>query len=264
MEKYKKIEVEFHGDVGILRLNDPDKLNAFSLVMFDEIMAAFDVLERSSRALILTGAGRGFCSGAGLDGGLGPSEPDRNKRDLGLVLEQHVNPIMSRLRNFSVPWISAVRGAAAGAGASLALAADMVVASETAYFMQSFSRLGLVPDGGATHLLTRSLSRVRAMELMLLGGKLPAQRALEWGLVNRVVADDKLEYEAMALATTLANGATVALGMIRKAAWEAMDNDWVFALQNERTLQVTAGRTEDFDEGITAFLEKRTVSFKGR
>lgn len=261
---YKRIEVTIDDDVAVLRLNDSTRLNAISFEMLDEINLGLDQIAGRARALVLTGAGRSFCSGAALDGGLGEYNPDLSQRDFGAVLESHINPLMSRLRNLDIPWISAVRGAAAGAGAPLALAADMVLASDNAFFMQAFSRIGLVADAGATYLLVRAIGRVRAMELMMLGERLPAQKALEWGLVNRVVADAELDGEALALARRLAQGPGVALGLMRKAAWQAQDADWETMLQGEREWQRDVGKTEDAEEGRLAFLEKRAPLFKGR
>ena len=256
---HKLIETEIHGRVGVLRLNQPSALNAVSIAMVDEMMEALAQLEQSARALVLTGAGKAFCSGADLSEEVAVID---GAVDFGHSIETHMNPLMNRLRDLSIPWISAVRGAAAGVGCSMALAADMVVASETAYFMQAFSRIGLVPDGGSTHLLVRGASRVRAMEMVLLGDRIPAARALEWGLVNYVVADDALETEALALAGRLANGPS-SLAQTRKMMWAALDNGWDSALALERTEQRIAGRSADCAEGVAAFIEKRPAQFKG-
>jgi 2-(1,2-epoxy-1,2-dihydrophenyl)acetyl-CoA isomerase len=264
ISSYQKISVEFDGDVGILRLNDPTRLNAISMQMLEEIDVALDELTRSARALIVIGNGKAFCSGAALDGGMGEPDPDLSKRDAGLSLETHINPMMTRLRESPIPWITAVRGATAGFGVALALAGDLVIASETAYFLQAFARVGLVPDGGATHLLVRTVGRVRAMELMLLAERLPAAQALSWGLVNRVVADTELEQEALSIAARLARGPATSLRLIREAAWQAQDADWATVLQGEREWQREAGCTQDFEEGRQAFLGKRTPVFNGR
>lgn len=260
---FQQIQVEIRGVVGILCLNAPATLNALTPVMVDEISLAIDQIASQCRVMIITGAGRAFCSGASLDpmNPLSPIESDPAQRDLGLVLEQQLNPIMLKLKNLNIPWISAVRGAAAGFGASLALAADMLVASDNAYFAQIFSKIGLVPDGGASHLLSRTIGRVRTMELMLLGNRLSAEKALEWGLINRVVDDSQLEEQAFALASTLACGPSQALGMTRKAIWAAVDDDWETSLKKERELQKIAGRCQDFEEGLAAFTEKRPAAF---
>jgi 2-(1,2-epoxy-1,2-dihydrophenyl)acetyl-CoA isomerase len=258
---YGKIEAELDGPVGIIRLSEPETLNATSYQMLDEFNEAISEITAKARSLILTGAGRAFCSGAGLsdfDGGAGKVP------DYGRGLETHINPILTRLRGLHIPWVSAVRGAAAGVGCSFALAADLIVASENAYFVQAFAKVGLVPDGGATYLLPRHLSRARAMEMMLLGDKIPAAQALEWGMINRVVPDDQLESTALALARRLADGPTEALKMIRRNAWSGLESSWEMALHVERESQRIAGLTADFDEGIAAFKEKRKPQFKGR
>lgn len=255
------IEVQLAGKVGLLRLSQPARLNALTTAMVEEMSAALPELVATVKVMVMTGAGRAFCSGAALDE---PQPADRSQRDFGAILETHINPLMTQLRDLPIPWITAVRGAAAGAGASLALAGDLVVASESAYFLQAFARIGLVPDAGSTYLLTRTVGRARAMELMLLADRLPAAKALEWGLVNRVVSDEKLDEEALALASTLAEGPSVALGLIRRAVWSAGDADWTDALRTERDAQAIAGRTRDVDEGMAAFNEKRRASFTGQ
>ncbi|MET0364884.1 MAG: enoyl-CoA hydratase-related protein [Sphingobium sp.] len=256
---FKTIEIEQKGAVGVLRLNDPATLNAMSMTMAQEIGPALDRLLATSRVILLTGAGRGFCSGANLSDG---SQAEGEVPDFGLGLERYVNPLMLRLRDLPVPWISAVRGAAAGVGCSLALGADMVIASETAYFLQAFSRVGLVPDGGSSHMLVRSIGRVRTMEMMLLGDRLPAAKALEWGLVNQVVPDAELDSTALALGERLAKG-PASLRTIRQMVWSALDEDFTNVLHRERIEQAAAGLTPDCAEGIAAFVEKRAPAFGG-
>jgi 2-(1,2-epoxy-1,2-dihydrophenyl)acetyl-CoA isomerase len=258
---YRLIQVETEGDVGVLRLNQPGKLNAVNVQMVEEMSNALDDLVKSARAVILIGAGRAFCSGAALDEAVQLGDPQ--ERDVGIFLEEQINPLLSKLRGLPIPWIAAVRGAAAGVGASLALSADMIVASDTAYFLQAFARIGLVPDGGATHFLVRTVGRVRAMELMMLAERLPAAKACEWGLINRVVADADLERESLRLAQTLAQGPSVALGLIRSAVWNAADDPWSAVLAQERKNQMIAGRTADCQEGVRAFHEKRVARFVG-
>ncbi len=252
---------EAHGPVGVLRLNDPQALNAMSIPMAEAMDAALDRAFTESRALILAGAGRAFCAGAKLAGGPIPVDA-AGKPDMGAALETHINPLLNRLRTSPIPWISAVRGPAAGVGCSLALAADLVIASETAAFIQAFSRVGLAPDGGASWLLSRAIGRPRAMEMMLLGESIGGAKALEWGLINRLTSDAELDDAAMALAVRLAEG-PASLAIIRQAAWHGADANWDAALTFERDGQRRAGQTADHVEGVAAFLEKRPARFTG-
>jgi 2-(1,2-epoxy-1,2-dihydrophenyl)acetyl-CoA isomerase len=171
---------------------------------------------------------------------------------------------MRQIHDLDIPIVAAVRGPAAGAGASLALCCDIILVSDTAYFMQAFRKVGLVPDAGATFLLSRAIGRVRAMELMLLGEKLPAQKALDWGLVTRLLPDDALDEAAIAMAASIASGPAFALGRTRKLCWEAAEDGWETILQRERDEQRNAGFKPDFKEGIHAFLEKRAPKFESR
>jgi 2-(1,2-epoxy-1,2-dihydrophenyl)acetyl-CoA isomerase len=259
---YETIELERDGDVAIIRLNDPATLNAVTLKTIVEIGDALDEIEGSARAMVLTGAGRAFCSGANLTGGMGVGETD-GAPDAGRSLETHINPLMLRLRDLPIPWVSAVKGSAAGVGCSFALAADMVVCGESAFFLQAFARIGLVPDGGSSWLLSRSIGRARAMEMMLLGERIPAAKALEWGMANRVVADDELMPKALELAKALAAGPTKSLAMIRRMAWSAADASFEDAMTTERNNQKLAGATRDHREGVTAFIAKRPANFTG-
>jgi 2-(1,2-epoxy-1,2-dihydrophenyl)acetyl-CoA isomerase len=256
---YSKIICETRGDVAIIRLDDGKTLNAASPEMAGELRDALHEVCASSRALILTGTGRGFCSGANL-GGLDVGAPDY---DAGAVLATHYSPLMLQLRALPIPFITAVNGPAAGLGCALALAADLVVAAEGSYFLQAFRRIGLVPDGGSAFLLTRAAGRARAMEMMLLGDKIPAVKALEWGLINRVVPANALDDTALALAGELAAGPTKALSAIRKMCWDALETGFAPQLDSERVLQRDAGRTADHREGVAAFLEKRPARFTG-
>jgi 2-(1,2-epoxy-1,2-dihydrophenyl)acetyl-CoA isomerase len=257
-----KIDFELSGSVAILRLNDPATLNSLSLDMIEDMHDRIRTLDGAVRALLLTGAGTAFCSGANLAGGL--VDFTSSNCDPGLVLETHINPLMLSFNTLGIPWVSAVRGAAAGVGAALALAADLIVAGENAYFLQAFRRIGLVPDGGSTYLLVKAIGRVRAMEMMLLGEKLPAAKALEWGLINRVVADEDVERTALELAKSLAAGPTRALGLIRNNAWLATHADMDVTMQAERSAQKRAGTSPDLREGVQAFLEKRPARFTGQ
>jgi 2-(1,2-epoxy-1,2-dihydrophenyl)acetyl-CoA isomerase len=255
------ILVEHSGDVTILRLNNPAALNAMDCVMAETLTERLREARTGARAILLTGAGRAFCAGVDLASSGPPADGDH---DAGLALESAFNPLMETIKISPVPILSAVRGAAAGVGASIALACDLIVAGEGAYFLQAFRRIGLVPDGGSALLLAHSIGRARAMELMLLGERLPAPTALAWGLINRVVPDDAVEETALALATDLARGPTRALGLIRQAAWAALSNPFEQQLRLERTLQREAGHSPDFAEGVAAFLEKRPAQFSGQ
>jgi 2-(1,2-epoxy-1,2-dihydrophenyl)acetyl-CoA isomerase len=260
---FEKILVEKSGDVAIVSLNDPKTLNAVTAQMLTELGSALREIAASSRALLLKGAGRGFCSGANLNGDLSLND-EQGLPDAGASLEIYVHPVMNQLKRLPIPWVTAVRGPAAGVGCSLALAADLVIAGESAYFSQAFSKIALVPDGGSAWLLSQAVGRVRAMELMLLGERLPAPKALEWGLVNRVVADEALDSTAVQLATALAVGPTRTYALIREQAWAAADESWEQSLATERRFQREAGRTADHQEGIAAFRDKRSARFSGR
>lgn len=258
----KKVLVDQIGEVARIQLNDPASLNAITAEMVDQLDEAFERSAASCRAVLLTSVGRAFSSGANLAGGQSVKDLD-GQLDLGLFLEQHINPLIEKLMNLPIPWISAVRGAAAGVGCSLALAADLVIASDTAFFLQAFSRVGLVPDGGAAWLLMRAIGRPRALEMMLLGESLEAPRALEWGLINRIVPDTELDTAALQLAGALARGPTKTFGLIRQLGQHAADGDVRSLLAAERVAQRTAGQTHDAMEGITAFLGKRAATFAG-
>ena len=220
--------------------------------------AAVDALPgEGARCLLLTGEGRGFSSGADLAGSGLPA-------DVGAALEAHFNPLMEALAALPIPVVTAVNGVAAGAGCSLALAGDLILAGKSAYFLQAFINIGLVPDAGANWLLPRFVGRARAMEMMMLGERVPAATALEWGLVNRVVEDAVLMEEARDLAQRLAAMPTRALGLIRRLARETEAASFSEALKAERIAQREAGETEDFRAGVVAFLGKTTPVFNGR
>jgi len=263
---YTKISYELKGDIAIISFNDPSTLNACGVDTAQEMLHAFEVAADEARCTILTGAGRGFCSGANLGPGqLGVQlSHEGSKPDAGRALTTHYNPLMQAIREHPHPVISAVNGPAAGVGCSLALAGDIVLCAESAYFLQAFRRIGLVPDGGSTWLLARTIGRVRAMEMALFGDKVPAEKALEWGMVNRIVADDALMSTAMEMAEKLATGPSVALSLARDLIWKACESDFDEAIYDERIAQRTAGRTDDFKEGVSAFLQKRPAEFKGK
>jgi 2-(1,2-epoxy-1,2-dihydrophenyl)acetyl-CoA isomerase len=235
--------------------------------MAAELMQAFNELvggKTPARAILLTGEGRGFCSGANLQPGSGVGGGARPGRpDAGSALETIYNPLVTFIREMPVCLVTAVNGPAAGVGCSLALLGDLIVAGQSAYFLQAFRRIGLVPDGGSTYMLPRMIGKARAMEMALLGEKVSAAQALDWGLVNRVVPDADLMSTAMGLAKALATG-PASLGLSRQTMWASLDSDWAAQLHRERLAQQKAGRTEDFAEGVAAFLGKRPAVFAGK
>jgi 2-(1,2-epoxy-1,2-dihydrophenyl)acetyl-CoA isomerase len=264
---YQKVKVTRDAAVSIITMADPATMNAAGVDMVGELAHAFKETvmgHEPARAILLTGEGRGFCSGANLSSNPGARALDGDgKTDAGSALETAYNPLVTYMREMPVPLVTAVNGAAAGVGCSLALLGDLIVAGESAYFLQAFRRIGLVPDGGSTYLLPRAIGKARAMEMALLGERVGAAKALEWGLINRCVPDDKLMEEAMVLAQALANG-PASLGLSRQTLWASLDSDWPAQLHRERQAQRAAGKTEDFVEGVSAFLAKRPAAFKGR
>ncbi len=263
---YERIILEFKDNIAILTLNHPEVLNAVSTQMLSELTDAMTRIEdpdNGARCLVLTGAGRGFCAGANL-ADPGRAEDQAYVSDNRSVLEKWYHPLFLRLRDLRMPFVSAVKGPAAGVGMSLALSADLVLAGRSAYFLQAFRQVGLVPDGGATYLLPRLVGKARAMELSLLAERLPAEKALEWGMINRVYEDDQLMEEALRMAENLASGPTVAFSLMRKAYWQSLDNTYEHQLELEDTFQKALKSTEDAKEGPRAFLEKRKPRFTGR
>jgi len=260
--EFERATLEIDGSVAILSMNHPEVLNALSEEMLKGMNDALDALagsDRSIRCLLITGTGRAFSAGANLQGrGNAPLQ-----RRAGHALETAYHPFLRRLRDLPYPLVTAVNGAAAGAGMSIALMGDLVLCARSAYFLQAFRRIGLVPDCGSTWLLPRLIGRARAMELSLLGERLPAETALTWGLINRVYDDEALMGEAKRLAHDLAAGPTVALGLIRRLYWESPDNSHEEQLDLECRSQRVAGASADSREGVQAFLEKRAAKFAG-
>ncbi|MEH3039579.1 MAG: enoyl-CoA hydratase-related protein [Sphingomonas paucimobilis] len=253
------IQVTRDGDVLCITLDRPDRLNAAPPAMFDAIRDALGNLD-GARAVLLSGAGRAFCSGADVTAALsGDDAPAMTHA----ALTDHYNPTLQAIADLPVPVVSAVRGAAAGIGCSLALAADFCVAADDAYFLQAFVNIGLVPDGGASWMLPRLIGRARAARMMMLGERVPAATALDWGMIHAVVDGTALDDEAMALARRLAAGPTVALGLMRANLAYALDQDYPAAMAREAEAQRTARATSDAVEGGTAFLTKRTPRFTG-
>ncbi|MEP6546348.1 MAG: enoyl-CoA hydratase-related protein [Gammaproteobacteria bacterium] len=264
MSDFETILLNFDGGIACLALNRPEALNALNRKMLTELMQALDVIRDrgQERVLIISGAGRGFCSGADLkEGGL--TEVSESY-DAGEVLERHYNPLIERLFSFNLPIIAAVHGTVSGAGCMIALAADFVLAARSAYFLQAFVKVGLIPDAGSLWLLPRLVGRGRAHAMMMLGEKLSAQTAVDWGLIYQAVDDDELQARARELAARLAAGPTRAYAMIRQGTRAALEQGLSQTLESERRLQCLAGRTQDFAEGVAAFRAKRPAQFTGK
>jgi len=263
---YERITVEFDKNLAVLTLNHPEVLNAISMQMLAELkfaMGQIDKPENDVRCLLITGAGRGFCSGANLADTVKPKTEDE-ARNSANALNTTYNPLFLKLKSLNIPVITAVKGPVAGVGMTLALSGDLVLAGRSAFFLQAFRNVGLVPDGGATWLLPRLVGMARAMELSLLAERLPAEKALEWGMINRIYDDDDLLPEAIKLGRSLAAGPTVSLGLMRQAYWRSLDNSYEQQLSLESDLQQISGSSEDSLEGRMAFLEKRKPVFKGK
>ncbi|MEQ8412189.1 MAG: enoyl-CoA hydratase-related protein [Erythrobacter sp.] len=262
MSEYETIRVGREGPLTIITLNRPERLNAMPPQMADELGQAFYDLG-DARAVLITGEGKGFCSGADLSArGSGSALGGKGGSHEALI--QHYNPAVSQLIRADVPVICAVNGPAAGVGCSLALAADFTIAARSAYFLQAFVNIGLVPDGGSTWLLTRAIGRARATRMMMLGEKISGEQAEEWGLVYKCVDDDALMDEAKALATKLANGPTLAYAHIKRNIATAIDQNLQMVLLAEAEAQRIAGASDDAKEGGMAFLQKREAQFKGQ
>ncbi len=257
------ILVEQQAGYRIVTLNRPDRLNAFNDAMHLALRTAIDEAEadESCRALMLTGAGRGFCAGQDLS--------DRVARPgesvvLGEAQEKYYNPLVRRLRALPFPVVAAVNGVAAGAGCNIALACDIVVAAKSAKFIQSFARVGLIPDSGGTWTLPRLVGDARARGLALLAQDLPAEKAAEWGLIWRCVDDDALIYEARRICEHFSIAPTQGLALIKRALNASAGNTLDAQLDLERDLQRAASQTPDYAEGVRAFMEKRKPKFTGR
>jgi len=246
-----------------LTLNAPDKLNAVSRKMIAELKDCWEKLaaDGSVRAVLLTGAGRGFCAGADL------SDPDRDRSetaDSGAALDKFFNPVIRLMRSVPKPIVAAVNGPAAGVGMSFALAADIAIAGKSASFLQAFARIGLLPDGGSTWFLPRLVGEQRARALAMLAPKITAEQAKAWGLIWDVVGDGELMKTATDVARGLADGPTLSLARIKEAMNRASGNQLSQQLDLERDFQRELGRSEDFKEGVSAFLAKRKPAFKGK
>jgi len=261
MAEYETIIAEQDGPVARITLNRPDRLNSFTSAMHAELKAALDEAE-DARVIVLTGAGRGFCAGQDLNDRAVAA--DGHPVDLGMTVETCWNPLIRRLASLPRPVIARVNGVAAGAGANVALACDMVVAARSAKFIQSFSAIGLIPDSGGTWVLPRLAGQARAMGLALTGEPLPAQKAEEWGLIWKCVDDEALDQEVDALANRLASLPPLGIAAIKKRIRESWAHTLDQELNHERDAMRRLGFSEDYREGVAAFLEKRQPSFVGR
>jgi 2-(1,2-epoxy-1,2-dihydrophenyl)acetyl-CoA isomerase len=261
---YETIILEMRDSVGVLTLNRPDSLNALNTQVGQEFLAAVaEARTNGARAIVVTGAGRAFCAGGDL-------------REMRKIAEQEgkveaffdeplrlLNDCILLIRSSPLPFIAAVNGAASGGGCNLALACDLVVAAESARFNQAFIKIGLVPDCGGTFILPRLVGWKRATELMMTGDVISASRALEMGMINAVVPDDELSFQALAMAEKMAQAPTAAIGRIKELLELSATNDYGGQLELERKMQIQSGRTKDFREGVAAFLEKRPPKFVG-
>jgi 2-(1,2-epoxy-1,2-dihydrophenyl)acetyl-CoA isomerase len=261
---YASIRFDLQDGIARITLNRPDKLNSFNDAMHAEVRAALAQVQAdaSARVLVVTGAGRGFC--AGQDLGDRAVAPGGEPLDLGASIERNYRPLVLTLRALPMPVVCAVNGVAAGAGANLALACDIVLAAKSASFIQAFSRIGLVPDSGGTFFLPRLVGTARAMGLALLGEKLSAEQAAQWGLIWKCVDDEALAEETEKLAQHFARGPTRGLARTKQALHASGGNTLETQLDLERDYQRELGRSEDYREGVSAFAEKRTARFSGR
>ena len=257
---YETIDFKLEGGVARLTLNRPDRLNSFTVQMHGEVADALGKLE-GARCLVITGAGRGFCAGQDLnDRAVAPGEAV----DLGDSVERFYNPLIRKLTSLPMPVIARVNGVAAGAGANIALACDIVIAAKSAKFIQSFAAIGLIPDSGGTWVLPRLVGQARALGLALTGEPLPAEKAAEWGLIWKAVEDEQLDAEVDALAAKFAAGAPRGLAAIKRMIRESWGQSLDQELERQRDAMRELGFSEDYREGVRAFMEKRAPNFTGK
>lgn len=260
----QSVLLDIEQGIAKITLNRPQSLNSFNVEMHEQMRTALKTVRKdhSVRVLLLTGNGRGFCAGQDLSDR--NVKPDAEAPDLGFSIEHYYNPLLQTIRDLPMPVLCAVNGVAAGAGANIALACDIVLAARSASFVQAFCKIGLIPDSGGTWNLPRAIGLARAKGLALLGDKLSAEQAEQWGLIWQCVDDDILEDEAMNLAQHFATQPTKGLSMIKRALHASANNSFEEQILVERDLQRLAGRTDDYREGVAAFMEKRAPEFKGK
>lgn len=257
----ESILFEIQDQVGIITLNRPKVYNSFNREMALAMQARLLECEKDPeiRAIYITGAGKAFCAGQDLEEAINPEGPGISK-----ILLEHYNPIIEKLRNIEKPVVCAINGVAAGAGANIAFACDITIAAASASFIQAFSKIGLIPDSGGTYLLPRMVGRQKATALMMLGEKVSASEAEKMGMIYQVCSDKTFAEEAMTIAKKLAKMPTIGLGLTKRALNHSFTNDLSTQLAIEEQLQSAAAQTEDYQEGVQAFLEKRKASFKGK
>lgn len=261
---FNTIEYIVNQGLATLILNRPDRLNSFNSEMHDEVKQAFKNIKEDAevRCLLITGAGRGFCAGQDLSDrsvSVGDEAPD-----LSVSVEKNYNPLIRNITSLEMPVICAVNGVAAGAGANIALACDLVIAAKSASFIQSFNKLGLIPDSGGTWVLPRLIGQARALKLTLLGEKVSAEEALLMGMIAQVSEDEELMKDAESLGLQLAKGPTKGLGLIKRAIRASSNNSLEEQLELEKQCMGIAGRSDDYREGVAAFMEKREPNYKGK
>ncbi|WP_170606821.1 enoyl-CoA hydratase-related protein [Ruegeria arenilitoris] len=257
--EYEQVHLDITNDLAVLTLDRADKMNALTKRMRAEITHAMNHAAKNARAVVITGAGNAFCSGQDLG-----DASSTGKIDLGRALRDEYEPMLKSVYDCPVPTIAAVNGPAAGAGANLALCADVVIATESAYFMQAFAKIGLIPDAGGTWFMPRQMGFAKAMGAALFADKISARQADDWGLIWEAVADADFVTHWQRRAAHLANGPTAGFSAIKQAIRKSFDHTLPEQLETEAQLQENCGRTRDFAEGVVAFLEKRPPKFEGR
>ncbi len=261
VETETRVLTELRGDVYVVTLNDPRRKNAVGAQMRKELAEAFATPPASARAVYLTGAENSFCAGANLTEDAGEMlAPDR---DLGRVLDRDYHPIFEAMRALNMPLIVGVNGPAVGIGLSFAQMGDLIIIADSAYFSLGFGKIGLAPDGGATWILPRAMGRTKAMRFYMENNRVTGREALDWNLATHALPDAGFQEAAFEIANAAAAGPTRAIALVRQAFWDSFDNSYRAQLDREVAIQTEAGRTQDFMEGVTAFMDKRPARFSG-